>query len=119
MSRTIAALIVGAATILPGTAKSQPTWLDYRPANEAGVRQARVGYADLNLSNPAGRDSLAHRVNYALKMVCIRDRGVRTTGNREADCRRVGQLDANRNVEAVVTARSGELFAAIESGVRR
>ncbi len=104
MSKTLVAIIIGCAALIATGAQAQPGWLGFQPANQQGVRQASVNYADLDLNREAGREALRQRVNYALKMVC-RAAGSQSLTDLEGQCRRDNAAQVEQNVAAVIATR--------------
>lgn len=105
MRKIFLAMIVGCAASIATSAHAQPSWLDFQPANQAGVRQASVKYADLDLNHEAGREVLRQRVGYALKMVCSAEDRARTPIDLEGECRRSKRVEIEQKVAQVIANR--------------
>jgi len=120
MSKIFVAIIVGCAALMATDAKAQPSWLDFQPANQQGVRQASVKYADLDLNREAGREVLWRRVGHAVQMVCrAEDRG-RSLVDLEGECRRASRAEAEQTVaEVIANRRAAGQIAQIEFGAGR
>lgn len=62
-----AAAALSCAFVQPALAQPQGVSVQ---SEKDGIRTVRVSHADLNLSSPAGRETLDRRVKYAVEEVC-------------------------------------------------
>lgn len=98
MSNTIARILFASASlILTGTLAVASA-----SAAEPEVRQTTVHYADLNLSNAAGRKTLEHRLNAAAERVCF-ENGARF---QTMSCRTTALAKAHDDLRLAATTAS-------------
>jgi UrcA family protein len=82
-----------------------PVGLAAHPVDESEQLSARVSFADLNLSSPAGRASFDRRIGYAIDALC----GQVPTANLDAaapveKCRAAAQASASSQRQLAVAA---------------
>jgi UrcA family protein len=88
-------------------------------AQDADAPSVRVSYADLDLSQPAGRAVLNQRITHAVTLVCgERPMPAELDRQRAYDaCRSTAQTNANRQVAAILGgSRYADASVLVKSG---